>query len=240
MKGLKVAIVEDEVAQADILFDFLTRFCAERKLELHADRFLNGVDFVTEYSPRYDAVFLDIEMPHMNGMECAVKLREKDKDVSLIFVTNMVQYAVKGYEVGALGYIVKPVEYFSFSVLMGKVCDKVVMNDAKEIFIGSGDRVRRIYSRDLCYVEVLDHYLLWHIAGEAEPFRCLGRMKDVEKILEGQSFFRCSNCYLVNLRHVNGVDGNDIVVGKDTIQISRRRKKLFLLALNAYIKEGGC
>ena len=100
MDRLRIAIVEDEPAQADILFRHLERFCGERGLELCSDRFLNGLDFVSEYTPRYDAVFLDIEMPHMNGMECAVRLREKDKEVALIFVTNMVQYAVKGYEVG--------------------------------------------------------------------------------------------------------------------------------------------
>lgn len=61
----------------------------------------------------------------------------------------------------------------------------------------------------------------------------------MEDALAGENFFRCSNCFLVNLRHVTGIDGNEVTVGKDKIQISRRRKKEFLLALNAYMNGGG-
>ena len=235
---LNIAIVEDEPAHAEVLRGFLQRYAAERGEEVAAEVFPSGLDFVSDYQPRYDAVFMDIEMPHMNGMDCAFKLRERDAEVPLVFVTGMAQYAVKGYEAGAIGYMLKPVEYFPFAVLMDKIKEKAELSGKKRLSIGSGDRVRRISLQDLWYVEVLDHYLIYHLAG-GETWQCLGKMKELEDALAGEGFFRCSNCYLVNLRHVKGIDGSEAAVGGDTIQISRRRKKEFLLALNAYLQRGG-
>ena len=234
---LRVAIVEDEPRQAENLRAMLARFASECKTEIVTELFSNGMDFISDYIPCYDVVFMDIEMPYLNGMDCAFKLREIDKSVQLVFVTNMVQYAVKGYEVGAVGYIVKPLEYFPFSVLMRKVAERVVADGSQEIYIGGGDYVRRIYARDIYYIEVMDHYLIYHTAdGE---FRQIGKMKDVEALLGEADFFRCSNCYLVNLRHVRGIEGSEVTVGKDKIQISRRRKKEFLFAVNGYFRGQG-
>lgn len=180
---------------------------------------------------------MDIEMPHMNGMDCAFKLREADKNVTLIFVTNLMQYAVKGYEVEAAGYIVKPLLYFPFSVLMSKVVKKVTADRAKEILIGSGDRIKRIFARDVIYVEVMDHYLIWHTT-EGE-FRELNRMKDAEQLLTDGDFFRCSNSHLVNMSYVREIDDVKVTVGADKVFMSRRRKKAFMEALNDFFKRGG-
>ena len=88
---LNIAIVEDEPAHAEVLRGFLQRYAAERGEEVAAEVFPSGLDFVSDYQPRYDAVFMDIEMPHMNGMDCAFKLRERDAEVPLVFVTGMAQ-----------------------------------------------------------------------------------------------------------------------------------------------------
>lgn len=234
---IRVAIVEDTKEHADSLNSFLVRFGKERGQEFSVAFFDNGMDFISDYDSRYDIIFMDIEMPHMNGMDCAFRLRDIDKNVALIFVTSMVQYAVKGYEVDAVGYIVKPLVYFPFSVLMGKVIDKINSNSAKEVYIGSGDHVKRISSRELAYVEVMDHYLIYHTT-EGE-FREIGRMKDVEEALGECGFFRCSNCYLVNMFFVTEINDTEVTVGKDKILVSRRRKKAFMTAINDFLKRGG-
>lgn len=231
---LRIAIVEDEPQHVENLCAMLARFSAESGIEVTFEIFSNGMDFVSDYVPRFDAVFMDIEMPYMNGMDCAFKLRGLDKNVQLIFVTNMAQYAVKGYEVGAIGYIVKPLEYYPLSVLMRKVAERAAEGGSREIYVGGGDHVRRLFVRDIHYIEVMDHYLIYHTA-EGE-FRQIGKMKDIEALLGEADFFRCSNCYLVNLRHVRGINDNEVTVGKDKIQISRRRKKDFLLAVNNYFR----
>lgn len=234
---IRVAIVEDKKEHAESLNGFLDRFGKERGQEFSVDFFCNGMDFISDYNSCYDIVFMDIEMPHMNGMDCAFRLRRVDKNVALIFVTGMAQYAVKGYEVEAIGYIVKPLTYFPFAVLMDKVIKKIEEDTSKEIYLGTGDHIKRIFLRDLYYVEVLDHYLIYHTT-EGE-FREIGRMKDAEQILGEHHFFRCSNCYLVNMLYVWEINDTEITVGKDKIFISRRRKKAFMNAINDFLKRGG-
>lgn len=233
---IRVAVVEDEQKHAQELQLFLRRYAAEKSVDLSMEFFSNGLDFVSDYNSRFDVVFMDIEMPHMNGMECAFKLRQLDQNVALIFVTGMTQYAVKGYEVDAVGYIVKPVSYFPFSVLMDKVVARLSNVVAKEIFIQKGDYLKRISSRKLWFVEVMDHYLIYHT--QEGTFREIGRMKDMETQLCDYDFFRCSNSYLINLRFVREIDEDEVTVGDEKVPISRRRKKELLLAMGKFLKRG--
>lgn len=232
---IRVAIVEDEEMHARNLEKYLNQYAEERGVEFSVKWFPDGINFISDYNGKYDVVFMDIEMPHMNGMHCAEKLRELDNDVMLIFVTNMVQYAVKGYEVDAMGYIVKPINYVLLCVLMDKVAKKVAQTTDKEIHIKKDGYVKVIPVRDLLYVEVRDHYLVYHTANE--ELREIGRMKDVEKELSEHDFFRCDNSYLINLRYVSRVQDNEVMVGNDKVYVSRRRKKELLLALNDFFKR---
>ena len=155
---IRVAIVEDEETHADNIKKYLNKYSGERNVEFSVDWFSDAINFISDYNAKYDIVFMDIEMPHMNGMDCAEKLRQLDNNVILIFVTNMVQYAVKGYEVDAMGYIVKPIAYVPFCVLMDKVVRRVAQTPDKEIHIKKDGYVKVIPVRNLMYVEVSDHY----------------------------------------------------------------------------------
>ena len=111
---INVAIVDDDEKVADMLRSYLERFSKENDIEFQAESFGCAVDFLSAFTDRYDIVFLDIELPDMNGIDAARKMREIDGTVALIFVTNMRQYAINGYEVNADDFIVKPVPYFDF------------------------------------------------------------------------------------------------------------------------------
>ncbi|MBO5458190.1 MAG: response regulator transcription factor [Clostridia bacterium] len=232
---IKIAVVEDEEECSKRMDEFLSRYGQEKGIEFSVRFFRDGVDFISDYDPQTDAVFMDIKMPHMNGMDCALKLRKLDVDVPLVFVTSTVQYAVKGYEVDAMGYMVKPISYFPFSLIMDKLVAKITQNPQDEIYIQGRDYTKRISARNLYYVEVIDHYLIYHTT-EGE-YREIGKLKDVEAKLLEFDFFRCSNSYLVNLRFVQEIDEEQVVIGKERIFISRRRKKDFLVALNEFLKK---
>lgn len=234
---IRIAIVEDEEAYAQQLIVLLNQYEAEKGAELSIEVFENGMDFVSDYNAKYDVIFMDIKLPQMNGMQCAMRLRRLDEDVALIFVTSMNRYALKGYEVGAMGYMIKPISYFPLAVLMDKVRKKIAREPAKDIVLNHGDGMRRISLRELLFVEVLDHYLIYHTEGG--DFREIGRLKAVEEELAGHGFFRCSNSYLINLRFVQAIDENEVTVGTACVPISRRRKKELLEAINAFFKNGG-
>ena len=97
-----IAIVEDEDGAAELLHGYIERFSKETGLDFQIDRFRDAVGFLTDYKAKYAVVFMDIQMPNRDGMSAAVELREVDKTVSIIFITNLIQYAQKGYEVDAV------------------------------------------------------------------------------------------------------------------------------------------
>ena len=107
----RIAIVEDEDACARLLEDYIRRYGETAGDAFRTDRFPNGLEFIENYRPVYDVILMDIRMPLVDGMEAARRLRAQDEETALIFVTNMAQYAIKGYEVQALDFMLKPVQY---------------------------------------------------------------------------------------------------------------------------------
>ncbi|MBR1813100.1 MAG: response regulator transcription factor [Lachnospiraceae bacterium] len=117
---IRIAVVEDEKEYSDQLFSYLERFRKETHQAVSAELFCDGMSFLDEYKGDFDIVFMDIAMPHMNGLEAAKKLRQVDGIVCLIFITTLAQYAIRGYEVDALDFLVKPVTYELFRLKLEK------------------------------------------------------------------------------------------------------------------------
>lgn len=120
---MNVIIVEDEERQQSILKRFLNEYFEEKKVAHSVETYFDGESFLKDYKKgNADLVFMDIELGtnHSNGMEVSKKLREIDNDVLLIFVTNMAQFAIEGYSVDALDFVVKPILYEPFKTKMEK------------------------------------------------------------------------------------------------------------------------
>jgi DNA-binding LytR/AlgR family response regulator len=233
---IQIAIVEDEKEIAECLSEYAKRYSQERMTEIDITFFSNGLDFLSEYKPIYDIVLMDIKMPYLDGMETAKKLRKVDPDVCLIFVTNLANYAIKGYEVSASDFIIKPVNYFDFSTRLKRAIDKVNTNRDYSVILESKDVVRRVSVREIYYIEVFEHFLVYHLKRDDVTVR--GQMKTVEEELSPFNFARCHNCYLVNMKYVTELTPAYVVVGDKQIPISRRRHKDFSQALTNYLGGG--
>lgn len=235
---INIAIVEDEKAAANILKEYLARFFAESGGTFAADWYDGAVNFLSNYKAVYDIVFMDIELPDLNGMKAAQKMREKDNSTVLIFVTNMAQFAVKGYEVDALDFIVKPVKYPSFERKLKKALSVIEKNEGNHINIMQNGALTRIDVKSLRYVEIETHTLRYY-TDEGE-ISCWGKLKDEEARLKPFSFMRCNNFCIVNPKYIKNVKGYTVTLndGKE-IEISRPRKKDFMKALAEYLGAGG-
>ena len=136
---IRVAIVEDEEAYArDLTVFFAGSMNSSAALNLRSIHFPAASILSATTMRDTTSFFMDIKLPHMNGMQCAVRLRRLDEDVALIFVTSMNQYALKGYEVGAMGYMIKPISYFPLSVLMDKVQKKLARETTRILYSRGG------------------------------------------------------------------------------------------------------
>ena len=112
----KIAIVDDEQEERDSLQECFEQFQKENAIKLEIKTYCSGDVFLQQFDASYDLICLDIDMDGTNGIDTAKKIRQKDKEVLIFFVTNMAQMAIRGYEVRALDFIIKPVNYYSFAM----------------------------------------------------------------------------------------------------------------------------
>lgn len=233
----RIALVEDDAIYMAGLKEYLRRFEKEYSEPISVSTFPDGEDIVTDYQGDYDLIIMDVEMQFMDGMTAAGKIRELDSEVTIIFITNMPQYAIEGYKVGALDYILKPISYFAFSQKLERVIGRVRKKERAFLSITLKGGVAKVEISQILYVEVQDHDLIFHtIDGK---YQTKGSISELEKTLGEKNFFRCNRCYLVNLEYVESFIDGTAMVGKDAVLVSRGRKKGFLNALNSYMNEVG-
>ena len=232
---IRIAIVEDEKNYISILQEYLKQYETEHSVTFQVDTFSDGLDIVSDYSAKYDIILLDIQMTHLDGMKTAEKIRSLDEKVAIIFITSTVSFAVQGYMVDALGYVLKPVPYLAFSQILGKAVKQSLKEQSRYyIHIDVDGGQMRLDTAQIYYIESQRHHVLFHT--EQGDFLTAGPMKKIEAELSSYGFSKCHNAYLVNLSHIIGVlQNNALLSNKSELPISRARKKAFMDDLTNYM-----
>lgn len=233
--SVRVAIVEDDAQTSASLKNYILRYGAENEIEFQIQIFENAVLLLENYQTEWQIIFMDIDMPYLNGMDAAHRLRELDSDVLLIFVTNLVQYAVSGYEVDALDYIVKPVNYYNFAMKLARAVRRMPSMAAKDIMLSTNVGIVRLNPNDIKYLEVLGHKLIYHTTGQT--YTQYSTLSKMEPQFLPYGFARCNNCYLVNLRYVKSIKGYTVNLDDCELRISQPRKKSFVQVLAEYERK---
>lgn len=236
MDKYRIAIIEDNANDADRLKAFIEKYFTEENTGYELGYFSSPLSFFDKYVSYYDMVLIDIEMPNMSGMEASKRLREVNKDVVIIFITNLAQYAVEGYSVNAFDFIIKPVEYANFKVRFKRAIEFVASRSKKIVIRPAGNVAQTISVSQIKYVEVFVHNLVYHTT--AGDFGERGSLTDAENLLRAYGFYKCSNCYLVNLKFVERIEDTTVIVAGEKLAISRRKKKEFMEAITRFYSEG--
>ena len=230
----RALIVEDDAEAAATLHSPLLRFGVERDMDFSVETLGSALELLEGSHPA-DVIFLDIGLPGINGMEAAEIIRQSDKITPIVFVTDLAQYAVHGYQVDALDFMVKPVSYEDFSLRMGRVLRVMARNDSESITLSTADGLRMVPLRDIVYVEILKHDLYWHVLGEKVPLRMRGSIKGASEQLGETRFCRISASHIVNMAQVRRLRGTSLVMADGTeLVISRSRKAQALEALTRF------
>ena len=232
MELYRIAIVDDDSLAQDRLVGFVKKYEDENKVEFTIDKFSDGDELKDDYKCNYDIIFLDIEMKRVDGMKSAEYIRTLDKEVQIIFVTNSSQYAVEGYRVGALSYLLKPASYFMFCKELDRCLEELKRKAKEYLVLQTQNGISRVALDGITFIESFKHKIIYHT--KYEKFETYGTMKDIEKELKDKCFFRCNSGYLVNMRHVEGIKDEEANVGGEILKISRSRKKEFMEALLAF------
>lgn len=187
-------------------------------------------------------LFLDIQMPKISGLDFFKTLKQPPP---VIFTTAFPQYALEGFEVNALDYLVKPVSFERFlkAALKAKEFYEIretnlnEANASDHFFIKAENKLVKIQFDEILYVEALQNYVLIHTIGK--KYMTYLTFKSVEEYLPGSQFLKVHKSYIVAVSKINSIEGNDILIGKQHIPISRNQKEGVMeqLLKNRFLKR---
>lgn len=198
---MKIAIVEDNELHQKVIVENLRRIDEQKHYEIqvfnHASSFLFELE-----DTRFDALLLDIEMPDMNGVELAAKVRTVDVDIPIAFITGEKDYVFQGYIVEAIGYLLKPVDLKDLKDLMKRIEIKLGSNEPV-VLIKTQDGLESVKQSSILYVESNDHKT--EVVTAVKVYFSNQKFYEWEALLDSNVFQKIHRCTLVNLNHIQKI-----------------------------------
>ena len=233
----RIAVVEDEQQYRDEVCQYIEQYATEHQLKFDVTTYTDGQEIVDDVQKHYDIIFFDIEMTQLNGMDAAKVIRDRDVNVVMVFITNMAQYAIEGYEVGALDFVLKPIDYYGFSFRLARALGRVQKKQGNlEFAINTPSGIKKLNSNDIYYIEIENRFLVYHTA--EGDFSQRGTLQSAEEMFQNYHFVKCNHWYLVNLKYVTEIEENIVHVAGSRLEISRRNRARFLKEVTEYIGGG--
>ena len=217
---MKIAVCDDEkhfIAKFKDIMDKLYN-----SLDIITDEFSQGDELLRRFrSSPYDIIFLDIEMPGMDGITLARKLRALSDEVCIVFLTGHVEYAIQGYEVNALRYLTKPADESKVREVVDYVLSKQA--NAKQLWLKTSDGDVKLRLSDVLFIESQNQNIAVNTAKDTYVVR--GNISDYEERLAPEGFFRIHRGYLISLDKVIRITGKEVIMENGTPRpVSRTRE----------------
>lgn len=229
-----IAIIEDDIHFSSELKQNLFKIAQKLGEQFNIFTFVSIEDFLLPRRDGFEIVLFDIELPGMNGMDGAKRFRQTDTDAIIIFITSLSNYAISGYEVDALDYMVKPISYNNLCLKIEKAIKKVGDRKHKRIVLHCKESIIKLQTNEICFIEIRGHALSVH--SDYGVYESTGTLSVFEEQLKDCFFSRCNSCYLVNMRAISRIEGMTVYLKSgDELAISRRKKKEFLDDFTKYI-----
>lgn len=240
---IEIAILEDDEKDYDAFLSCLDKYQKLNNMEgeTSINHFNDAESFLNAFKKdMFDIVFMDIHLGKMDGLSCSRKLREIDENVVIIFLTNLAQYAIQGYEVNALDFMVKPLTYYVFEMKFKRALAKLERSKDVLLSFTIDYEQRFIKISHIKYIEIVGHKIIIHtIDGN---FTTYGSLKNIEENLQKEKidcFARCNSYLLVNFNYIKGLYGFQVNVDGEMLDISHPKKTKFIKDYNTYLGKGG-
>ena len=225
---LSCIIVDDEPLAVKLLESFVAKTPELQLLASFTDS-VEAINAVKEQKP--DLLFLDIQMPNLNGMELAHMIPPTTR---VIFTTAFKEYAFESYEVSALDFLLKPIRYNKFLAAVEKAKQwyerEPSADDAKStsLFIRVDGELRNVTIDNITYVSGMKDYVMFYLDGESKPLITHLTMKAVEAMLPTDRFLRVHRSYIIAVDKIKKIDRNDcIYIGEEIIHVPEGYQQAF-------------
>ncbi len=231
----RIAICEDDTTQRDYEKKLICRWAKEQNYMIALDTYTTAEQFLFSHEdkPPYDLFILDIQMGEMNGMELAAKLRSHGLDGAILFLTGVPDYAIEGYAVGAVRYLLKPIREEDFLSLLGTLYQNREKDAASCFILRQGNAARKIKLADILYAEARGHYIYMKTTAGEEEWK--DSFSNLEDSLTQKDFFLLKRGLLVNLSQVEQISRTNCTLGDGTtLPVARSKYKELNEAFIAY------
>lgn len=221
---ITIAICDDEDIVRIQLQSFCQQFMKEQNIFIHTVLYHTAEELLTDWSEAIDIVLLDIQMEKLNGMDAARRIRELNSTVIIMFITNMLSYAIEGYQVHASHFIPKPISYEQFHGALNQSLQILEKQHHSHLLLHTTTEWIRIPMNQILYVESARNRVRIHtMSAHHETY---ATMQDMERQLNAECFFRSHSGYLLNLLAVRRINGLTAIMSNgDSVLISKYRKK---------------
>lgn len=223
VKKIKVGVVDDEPLALELLCSYVQKtpflqLCGKFNNAIDAYSAINNPD------NNIDLLFLDIQMPQLNGLELSKLLNKcndtKGKPIKIIFTTAFDSYALDGYKVSAIDYLLKPISYPEFLESTQRAAEIInasqqLNQSSNTIYIKSEYKIYKIDINDIQYIEGLKDYVKFYIKDEHNPILSLMSMKTIEEKLSSYNFLRIHKSYIVNCNYIKIIEKARIIINRD-------------------------
>lgn len=204
---MRIAICDDNMNHINIIENYIDK---SKKSAAECDAYTSGESLVYAYQDkeeRYDAIFLDMEMEQLNGIETANHIREIDEHVIIVFVTSYTEYMKESFKCSPFRFLVKPVEYDEFQEVFYDICNKLKKQRKTFTFTENKTRVR-LFCDDIIYCESQDHWV--RIFTKEQTYKICKTLTDLHESLDKEMMFRVHKSFIINFQYVKSIKENDI------------------------------
>lgn len=231
---LRVLVCDDDARVREKVSALVRQLCAALPVQVEISAFSDGAQLLENYDEAANFAFLDIEMPIMDGLEVARELRRRDSGICIVFMTNHEKYAIRGYEVGAWRYLLKPVHSEVFLREMQPPFQEAAQAMQHSLCVKGTDGLYCIEPGQLVYAETLpNHQVAIHL--RRGVLTANTSIRALEEQLDGTAFFRCHNSFLINFQYVARIGSELLMKDGSAVPISRSRRTELLQRFTAYL-----
>ncbi len=238
---LKCIAVDDEPLALEMVSGFI-RQTSFLSLQGQFENAIEALNYINKHE--IDLIFLDIQMPDLSGMELARVLEgnKKGRKPRIIFTTAYNQFAIEGYKVDALDYLLKPFSYEEFLKASTKAYNHfstapTVQEEetADYLFLKVEYQLVKVMLKDIIYIEAYKDYVKVHLINKPAPLLSLTSLKNLEDLLPSKQFIRIHRSFIVSLSHIQSITKNTVNMGSTTLTVSDNYKENFLAFVNKWV-----